>query len=106
MVDTTNPLGASTTNPYGLTPSQQAWMSAVGGLGKGIDAATTPNSSGYMRANPPASFTPGNQTSAAQLLDTLLQMRQAETNRLSSPYQGGVGMPSVGIAPAPSLLRG
>jgi hypothetical protein len=93
-----NPLGASTTNPYGLSPSQQAWMSAVGGLGKGIDAATAPNSSGYMRPNPPPAFTPG-QSNAGQLLDTLLQMRQASTSRLADPYQGGVGMPAM------SLLR-
>jgi hypothetical protein len=96
---TSNPLGSSATNPYGLTPSQQAWMSAVGGLGKGIDSAITPNSSNYMRPNAQASFNAGNQQSAGQLLDTLLQMRQAATQKMADPYQAGVGMPAM------SLLR-
>jgi hypothetical protein len=106
MVDTTsNPLGSSATNPYGLTPSQTAWMTALGGLGKGVDAALTPNSANYMR-QAPASFNPGNQTSAGQLLDQLLQMRSAQTARIADPYQQGVGMPQMsGFTPAMSLLR-
>lgn len=100
-----NPLGTSAQNPYGITPSQQAWMSAIGSLGKGIDAAIAPPSSNYMRGNAAASFNQG-QSSAGTLLDTLLQMRQAGTNRLADPYQAGLGMPSTGsFTPAMSLLR-
>lgn len=102
-----DPLASSTTNPYGLTPSQTAWMSAIAGLGKGIDTATSPNSSGYMRQNPSPSFSSGQgQTSAGALLDQLLQMRSAQTARIADPYQQGVGMPQMsGFTPAMSLLR-
>jgi hypothetical protein len=102
-----DPLASSTTNPYGITPSQAAWMTAVQGLGKGIDAATTPGSAQYMRQNPAPSFSSGQgQTSAGALLDQLLQMRSAQTARMAAPYQGGVGMPQMsGLTPAMSLLR-
>jgi hypothetical protein len=100
-----NLLGATATNPYGITPSQQAWMSALGSLGKGVDAAITPPSANYMRQNAAASFNPG-QSNAGTLLDTLIQMRQAGTNRLADPYQAGLAMPSTGpLTSTMSLLR-
>ena len=83
-------------NPYGLTPSLQAFMNSLQNVGNTL-GSTMPNSSNYMRPTPPPSFNPGTPNS---LLEQILQMRQSQAQGLAQPYQAGVAAPRV------SLLNG
>jgi hypothetical protein len=83
-------------NPYGLTPSLQAFMNSLQNLGNTM-GNTMPNSSNYMRPSPPPSFNAGTPNS---LLEQILQMRQAQAQGLAQPYQAGIAPPRV------SLLNG
>jgi hypothetical protein len=83
----------TTQNPYGLSPSLQAFMNSVSGLGSAI-GKTTPDSSQYQRPAPAATWSAGQPNS---LLEQILQMRQNQAQGLGAPYQPGVAMPKVSL---------
>ena len=92
-----DPIPAPTaTNPYGLTPSLNGLMTGLSGLSSTLNTATG-GGANFARPNAPASFTQGQPNN---LLEQILQMRQALTQGLGQPYQAGVAMPRV------SLLQG
>lgn len=87
--------GQSTTaaNPYGLTPSMQAWMQGLSGLSNTLNQQST-GGANFMRPNPGMAWSQGTPNN---LLETILQMRQAQAQGLGAPYQYGVAMPRVSL---------
>lgn len=95
MDGTTQGPAASSTNPYGLTPSMQAMMLGLQGMSNAVNPQGL-SSANYMRPSPAAQWSQG-QPSADQLLAEILQMRQTASQGLGDPYQAGVSMPRVSL---------
>lgn len=89
----------TTSNPFGLTPSTQAFMSGLQGLSSSLNAGQPTGGANYMRPAGGMAFGQGSPV-ASQLLQTLIQMRANQAAGLGAPYAQGVRMPTV------SLLNG
>ena len=85
----------SSGNPYGLSPSVLALQGGLAGLANSI-APPGQGSAAYIRPSPPGAWSQG-QPSAEQVLEMILQMRQAASSQLGDPYQSGIAMPKVSL---------
>lgn len=83
----------STSNPFGLGPNTQALMQSLAGMGQAL-GATSPNSAAYARGSPGMAYSQGQPNN---LLETILQMRAAQSLGLGAPYQQGTAMPRVSL---------
>jgi len=99
MADMTAP---TTANPFGLTPSTQAFMQGLQGLSSTLNAGQPGGTGGanYMRPAGGMAFNQGSPAQAGQLLQMLIQMRANQAAALGAPFQQGTRLPAV------SLLNG
>jgi|SRR5215472_13267019 len=87
------------TNAYGLTPSTLALMSGLQGMSNTLQGAGAGQQQRGGLGYPPmpgSAWSPG-QTSAEQLLATILAMRQQAALGIGAPFQTGVAMPRVSL---------
>lgn len=91
-----NLAGSTASNPFGMPQSWQAFQSGLQGLGTaigGLGGGST-GGSNFMRPNATASFS---QAQPDTLLNTILQLRQAQAAGLGQPFQSGTAMPRVSL---------